>query len=370
VKKVLGQDLTPWVLVLLTVSCGGKSPGGPTPMTSNLGAPMLSSPAGGAEVDSLRPSLTVDNVASSAAGAKNYDFQVSTGPDFLTGLITKTAVPEGSGGQTIYGLEQDLQVAMAYYWRARATQGTTTGAWSSPASFRTRTRRPPLVTVVTGRTRVDSEEMLTIRADVAPGEAPLAQLTFEWSAEIGAFTGTGAEVRWTAPRAARPQVVNFKVTVVDKFTVTNSDGTTTPAENRVNASAPVQYNDSVADIRGLVSVFVDDFAHSNVPAEVVVRNFSDNCPGKQEELEDIRLNRERVTVQSFEFLFRDARFNADRTMADTTSTCNFVSTVKATGKKETATGTCLINAVYESPRWYLCDSRYSGTTTTALRFWE
>jgi len=62
------------------------------------------------------------------------------------------------------------------------------------------------------------------------------------------------------------------------------------------------------------------------------------------------------------------RLDADRRYADITAPCEFVSRLKANGKVETAKGTCTLTSVYEDGRWWLCDSHFSGTTTSGQRF--
>ena len=39
------------------------------------------------------------------------------------------------------------------------------------------------------------------------------------------------------------------------------------------------------------------------------------------------------------------------------------------GKTETAKGSCTLTSIYEDGRWWLCDSHFTGTTTSGLRFW-
>jgi hypothetical protein len=46
--------------------------------------------------------------------------------------------------------------------------------------------------------------------------------------------------------------------------------------------------------------------------------------------------------------------------------CTFVSIQKTTGKTETANGTCNLTAVYESFKWFLCDSHFTGSASTNL----
>jgi len=128
----------------------------------------------------------------------------------------------------------------------------------------------------------------------------------------------------------------------------------------------VHYNDSRAEISKLSTDFLNDFANSALTAEQCVRNFSDNCQGKANELGDIRANRINFQIQSATLGTPAVRFNGALTFANSDVQCRFVSIQKATGKIETATGTCLLTGVYENFKWFLCDSTFRGSASTNL----
>ena len=129
---------------LAIAACGGdkKTPTTPTPVSATLTAPKLDSPATGSQADSLRPTLTVQNVTSDQpSGTRTYEFQVSdtnsftaaTTPSEIAGFaaqVGKTGVAEGTNGKTGWAPETDLQPTTLFFWRARAIQGTATGPWS------------------------------------------------------------------------------------------------------------------------------------------------------------------------------------------------------------------------------------------------
>lgn len=352
------------VLACVAASCGDKPPATPTPTGPRVNAPAPSSPTNGSEVTSLRPELTVDNATATQAADRTYEFQVSSNAEFSgvapAVLITKTGIPEGPNGKTSFTLDEDLKIATAYFWRARAIQGTVLSSWSTAAAFRTRSKAPPVVRVSIPKDRADADEDMVLLAIVQSQDTPANQLTYEWSADKGTLTGSGPQVTWRAPRAASPGVVELKVTVTDKYTVTNPDGSTTPAENKVTATAKVTYNDSYKEVREISLDFIGDFANSNNSPAFCVRNFSDSCAGKSAELADIEANRARVTILSADYGIRDIFFNADKTIADVIARCNFVSRVKATGATEVANGNCLLQAIYEKSNWYLCNSNYQA----------
>ena len=81
----------------------------------------------------------MQNVTSSAAGTRTYEFQVSDNAGFALGSsltisflvsVNQTGVTEGGDGRTSLTVSQDLQPATRMFWRARAVQGTSTSSWS------------------------------------------------------------------------------------------------------------------------------------------------------------------------------------------------------------------------------------------------
>lgn len=138
------------------VACGDSDPRsvtlGQSPTSPGSGvtltAPTPESPAADAQLDTLRPTLTVRNGTSSAAGTRTYEFQISDRTDFastvpahipgLMVVVGRTGIAEGANGTTSFTVDVDLQPATRMYWRARMTQGSTTSAWSATSQFRTR----------------------------------------------------------------------------------------------------------------------------------------------------------------------------------------------------------------------------------------
>ncbi len=132
------------ILAGTLAACGGKSntPTSPTttptttPTSPTLTKPALDTPADGAQLDNVRPTLTVVNGTSNQSAAKIYEFQVSDSSTFATNAANQ--VPEDTSGKTKYALTQDLQPTTKYYWRARLVQSGTNSDWSDVRSFKTR----------------------------------------------------------------------------------------------------------------------------------------------------------------------------------------------------------------------------------------
>jgi hypothetical protein len=184
-----------------------------------LMAPTAASPGDGAQLASLRPTLSISNSPTTTAGARSYEFQVSDKSDFSSTsspgsfpvLARQTGVAEGSGS-TSYTPDFDLQPATRLYWRARLIQGLAVSDWTATRSFNTAIvgyNRPgelydPLVFGTTIGMRVGSTEFISgqgIRLN--DGNAyvryQLAQplSTGEFSLEIGGLhpNGPGAKLK-------------------------------------------------------------------------------------------------------------------------------------------------------------------------------
>jgi hypothetical protein len=136
----------------LTAACGG-GPASPSPPPSGgnpppvaAAAPTLDAPAADEQLSTLRPTLRVRNGVSPQSGAKTYEFQISDQSDFGAGTgsrsdhfvvsLTRASVAEG-GTTTAFDVDQDLQPATRFYWRARWVQGSTAGEWSATFTLRT-----------------------------------------------------------------------------------------------------------------------------------------------------------------------------------------------------------------------------------------
>ena len=133
----------------LVAGCGGsKSSTSPTPTPTGpatLTKPALDSPADGAQLDNVRPTLTIVNGTSNQAGTKTYEFEISDNTTFTAGAnaafastVSSPDVAEDASGKTKYTVGQDLQPTTKYYWHARTVQGSSKSDWSEVRSFKTK----------------------------------------------------------------------------------------------------------------------------------------------------------------------------------------------------------------------------------------
>jgi hypothetical protein len=218
---------------------------------------------------------------------------------------------------------------------------------------------PPVIKAVyMSSSRVEADEKVSLAADVQDQETPIDQLTYEWTSNKGAgtFTGSGRQVKWQAPHLQKtPDTYVLTLTVIERY---SSEGET--RENRTSSSVSVHYNDSYREIRDMSLTFLGDFSTYSVSPETCVRNFSDSCPGRADELGDIRANRRDFIIQSGTFSVSSITLDEGKTAGTATLPCQFTSIKKSTGLTETATGTCIITGTYDPEQWHwwLCDSGF------------
>lgn len=221
---------------------------------------------------------------------------------------------------------------------------------------------PTITSLKLSSPRVEADQEVTVTAVVTDDVTPVGQLTYEWSATPvnGGFSGTGAEVRWRAPHGQpTPGLYTLTLNVTENYTDSG-----VAKQNKVSSTVQVRYNDSYAEVSKLSVDFLHDFGTYTTSPEQCVRNFSDNCRGKADELSDIRANRTNFQIQSATLGTPAILFDDKLSFANSDVPCTFVSIQKSTGKTETAAGTCLLTAVYEDFKWLLCDSHFAGSATT------
>jgi len=358
---------TALVLTIVLGSCSS-----PTSPSSRIPAPTLVSPPDDS-VAVLPPVLTINNVTTTASGTRTYDFDVAESEAALNSgaglLASGHGVAEGANGQTSYRLDMRLATSKRFFWRARATEGSTAGTWTRPFKFQTDGAPNSLPTIewlFTNTERAEINGQIELNAVVSDAETDPANLQYEWTATGGSFTGSGRSVMWNAPATANPALHELKLTVVEKYTTTDADGRTQTRENRVSRSVTAHVNDSAAELSALALTFLDDFVHSERSPEFCVRNFSDNCRGKAEELGDIQRNRVQYIIDPGRSSYRissigyntPANVPTQATFATVLAPCEFGSTERATGIFGVARGTCRLTNVYEDFRWRLCESNF------------
>ena len=227
---------------------------------------------------------------------------------------------------------------------------------------------PVITTLAVDRERTEVETDVRVSATVTDAETPPASLVYEWTTAVGTFTGSGAQVMWRAPATApTPAPYELTLTVVERYTAIVG-GVSRSLENRTTKTVSIRVNNSPRETADLAIRFLTDFANSSIPAAVCVREFTDSCEGKQDELRDVQNNRETFDIVGFALGTPEVELNSRLTLATIDVPCDFTSIRLATGDEEQAVGTCALTAVYEQWRWWLCTSRFSGATSSGQLF--
>jgi hypothetical protein len=322
--------------------------------------------------------LAIQSVSPTAGPATGGTELTIRGAGFAAG----TAVTIGGRAAT------DVTVRSADMLTAKTPASTTAGPSDIVVTLNGRTQTlaggfrydpiapntAPVITSITAQGRrlrqpasfADYGETIQLTLVIQDAETPPAQLTYQWRACDGTFAGTGPQVDWTAPAiGSLPSTCTIDVTVTD-------------GPHVLTRSIVVRLHNSIAEIGALAQLFLDEFANSTIPAATVVRNFSDSCPGRVDELAEVTKNREELTINSHVYgtpnvtvAFGGAcasgtrRKNGDDACILTPVQWN--STRKLDGALEVAKGTSLVTGVYRDSRWSLCSSLYNGNSTLGLQ---
>jgi hypothetical protein len=354
---------TPALALALSLSCGGS---GPTPPTST--APVVSSvtPSTGPTTGGTSVRITGSNFGSGATvtlgGAAATDVVVESSnaitaktPPRTTAGTAEVSVTVGSRTGTLFG---------AFTYTAPASAAP---AISALGVRGTRANEPSEF--------ADVGEEVTVTAVVQDPDTAADQLAFEWTADAGTFSGTGASVKWRAPaQASTPATVKITVTVSD-----------VPGQ-RVSRTVDVRLHDSVKEVGELARQFLLDFSDSTIAPAVVMRNFSTTgrcVETYQSELFDVERNRREYLITSssigspnvsVQFGSRPCSYfpvNGDAcavVSASWVSTCLPAHPTCASGATERVSGTDYVTAVYEQSRWKLCASFYEVRGALGTRF--
>ncbi len=226
----------------------------------------------------------------------------------------------------------------------------------------------------------DLDEAVSVSAVVTDAETPVSQLTFAWTAETGAFTGTGANVTWTAPHTfATPATVTLTLTVTETFQTIVS-GAQVTGQNVVKGSTSVRLHNSPKEVGDLAYDFLDGFSKQLDP-DFVVRNFTPNCAGTASERADVAGNQQDVIITAYKlgtpdttvpFTGHCTAFRNRQGDACSLIPADWTSYIKAAiyhtdlkpyiGHTIEVTGTDQVTAVLENDQWKLCASDWDQAT--------
>lgn len=351
------------VACLWLPACGGTNPPGPTTTPPRVTAitPVTGSTLGGTVVTITGAGFTAAATVT-IGGALARDVVV-TG----TTALTATTAEHVAGAV-------DVQVTVA--GQSASLPGAFTYVAPPPTD-----NQPPVITALTARgTREDEperfadlDEEIEVAATVTDVETAPDKLQYQWTAPAGTFSGTGSRVTWRAPSVSvTPAIMPLTVAVIETYTATDPTGLPVTLQNKVTRSVDVNLHASAREIEAMATQFMTDFS-KQLPPDVILRNFT-QCSGRDAEADDIRDNQEDFLITSYTLSPATAQVRFDGRCAFRNRPSDgcaqvpvtWVSTVKATGKTQTTTGTDHLTAFYERPRWWLCDSDFEGANSLGL----
>jgi hypothetical protein len=114
---------------------------------------------------------------------------------------------------------------------------------------------------------------------------------------------------------------------------------------------------------------VDRFANRAVSPEECLVDFTDDCQGKADELEDIRANRRDYVIHSGSYSVAKIEFHPTADLpawAEISGPCEFHDFDNEKQREHVAKGICSLTARYIKPRWWLCESHTDKDSGTQL----
>jgi hypothetical protein len=192
---------------------------------ATLSAPSAKSPIGGQYIAPGRPTMVVNNAASTGnIGTVMYRFEVSDQPSFPAEPV-RTFIADGvaqGAGTTSWVVNHDLGPDVLWYWRARATNGTLTSDYSTVETFSTAS---PCSLVLTPASATINGSGGTTTIAVTTGNSCTwaASTTSSFLAVSGGGTGNGSISVIVAPNTGAPRTGTVTVTgggVSATFTIT------------------------------------------------------------------------------------------------------------------------------------------------------
>lgn len=123
-----GSVYSGWSTVRQFTVSGGDANSAPT-------TPTPSSPMNGGHINSLTPTLVINNSYDADGDQLDYQFQISTSTAFYTIPAQVAHHPEGYGSTTSWTSNASLNNNTTYYWRVRAYDGESYSSFSQVRSF-------------------------------------------------------------------------------------------------------------------------------------------------------------------------------------------------------------------------------------------
>lgn len=228
----------------------------------------------------------------------------------------------------------------------------------------------------------DLQETIDVTANVRDPETSIEELTYQWTATAGTFTGSGRVVTWTAPdTATTPTKVTITLKVIENY---GHPGQPKIYSQEVSATAAVALHDSHKEVGDMSREFLIDFSTTSIKDwRYIMRNFNRvACPDAGE------VDLERIDVENHytNYVMHNYRIEPASVTVNFGGVCPYLnkrgdacaavgtfwdSTEIGKSRKQT-TGVDHLTAAYSSAdsRWWLCSSYFQPTTSLGHSFYS
>ena len=378
--SVRGRAWAGLALALAIASCDSKPPTNPdSGEVRVIGVqPASGSTFGGTTVTingagfTAGATVTIGGTAATSVSVFNDSTLTAVTPQHAAGAATVNVT---SGGRT-------GTLAAAYTFVTPSPTSNTPPTIQSLTAQGTRPNQPAAM--------ADLSEAIVVTANVTDVETPSPSLTYEWTATVGAFEGTGAIVNWRAPAtlSGTPRNETLTLTVIERYVTADGQGLPVNQEHRITRTVTVRVHDSIKEVGDLAREFLLLFSDSSVPPPQVIAGFSDTCRGKADELGDVEGNRCEFTIVSsfigpatvaigFGGVCPVPNGPQLRSDACVQVPARWASVVKPNAQlcrgnmnltSGITEGVDWVSAVYVNGQWRLCDSLFRGVNGQVSKF--
>jgi hypothetical protein len=233
----------------------------------------------------------------------------------------------------------------------------------------------------------DASEPVDVSVTVTDAETPVDELTYEWTAPVGTFTGTGRNVTWTAPAdVPAPADITITLKVTERF---GNPGQPKDFSQNTSATQTLSLHDSRKEVGDMSVRFLTEFSkpQTNKDWRDIMRDFKASACPKPDEFDSERSDVERHYNN---FFMNSYRVDPASTSVNFGGSCGvpgrqplagdacsavpvvWDSTELANNNRKTTRGTDYLAAAYAAAdkRWWLCASQFIDANTFGNSFYS
>jgi len=227
----------------------------------------------------------------------------------------------------------------------------------------------------------DVRETIDVTATVRDPETPIEELTYQWSATAGTFTGTGRAVTWTAPDTVMQPTVTITLKVIEAY---GHPGQAKIFSQETTGTVTISLHDSIKELADMAGRFLTEFSkpQTNQDWRDIMRDFNAAvCPTPslvEEEKDDVVRNYTYYEMHTYAIWPATVVTNFGGTClrdrqgdACISVPARWDSTDTRTKQRGVAEGVDHLSAVYSpaQSRWWLCSSDWVPTGTLGYSFY-